>query len=337
MAALTDTDAPEPIGAAPINFVNRTFVAAAQPFWAEVSGKVETLRAEWSAALKSITAAPTSLTSAGIVTVVTADTFEIALTGVRMLREAKCTIPVEMWHVLGDVQRGEAPLEWLSIKLVAFNATMFEPTSQKHFHFTDEEIAAANIETLKYLAIRHSSFAQVLYLDPGVVPTKAIDLLFGKSEYTSRQAVIWPSYFKTSERNPISRIIDGTSTKLFQQDSRIIMLDKQRKWPELVLAAHFSSATYVKMMGSNAGLQLACIALKSNCAHVAKPAAPLGMNDDFGRFCGHSKLQFGLASETLFVDMPFRSRDEVFDVDFRLMQVAAALQSELLRRRITGS
>ena len=81
MAALTDTDAPEPIGAAPINFVNRTFVAAAQPFWAEVSGKVETLRAEWSAALKSITAAPTSLTSAGIVTVVTADTFEIALTG----------------------------------------------------------------------------------------------------------------------------------------------------------------------------------------------------------------------------------------------------------------
>ena len=86
----------------PTFFVNDTFVAEITPYWKSFdSAKVESMKKAWQAEVNHIPASilhPVSIYN-GIVMVAQKHTFELALVNVRMLREVKSAVPIEVWYV----------------------------------------------------------------------------------------------------------------------------------------------------------------------------------------------------------------------------------------------
>ena len=195
------------------------------------------------------------------------------------------------------------------------------------------DISTASYETLKVLACLHSQFERVMLLDPHAIPTKSLEHMFDMKEMLSNHAILWSANTKTSEGSPITKILPNYPAAQWEQDSSIVMINRSFKHKVLFLALHFASDVYVHMMGGDNSIRLACIALDAGCALNPKQPNPIGMMDDSEQMCGHSKIHYGHAGETQFIVIPFSSRDETFDIDFKSMQnpsVSAAKSVKLI-------
>jgi hypothetical protein len=114
---------------------------------------------------------------------------------VTVLRGLGCRLPVEIWHLPGEMPPGlAAALAWLDdVRLVSSDSVGLTPRTRP--------LGARDAGWwLKAFAVRHSGFTEVLFLDADNVPTRDPAYLFNDSAYQRAGAMFWPDLPPPRER-----------------------------------------------------------------------------------------------------------------------------------------
>jgi alpha 1,2-mannosyltransferase len=196
-------------------------------------------------------------------------------------REQKCTLPIQVWYVGNELTQG------------AINA--LREIDVRCYNFLDYE---KNIELkgwmLKPLAIKLSSFKEVLYLDADNIPAVNPEFLFQTPEYEDSGAVFWPDFWETDSNNQIWEIIGCKSVPMKEQESGQLLINKEKCWKELNLAVYFnrnSNIYYSLLLGDKDTFRFAWLALKSNFYFISHEVASCGQVDFDGMFLGNTMVQ----------------------------------------------
>ncbi|KAI7857955.1 mannosyltransferase putative-domain-containing protein [Circinella umbellata] len=159
------------------------------------------------------------------------DTFERALTSVKVLRRQDCHLPVEIWH-LPDELPSDATLEALN-ELGAVPRDLSEPSLPRPMQYRRDTEKQFQI---KAAAIINANFEQVLYLDSDNTPTRNPSFLFETSAFKATGAMFWPDFWKTHTENKIFEVLDISCKDEWEQESGQMVIDKTKSWLPLQLA-----------------------------------------------------------------------------------------------------
>jgi len=110
---------------------------------------------------------------------------------VTTLRGLGCTLPIEIWHMAGEMPEDMAAVfTEAGCRLVDADATLaaLRIVPRKN----DAEIGRGRGWWLKAVAVRFSGFAEVLLLDADNVPARDPTYLFDDRAYTRPGAFFWP-------------------------------------------------------------------------------------------------------------------------------------------------
>lgn len=145
----------------------------------------------------------------------------------KSLKDVGCNLPIEVWHLGGELSCE------IKEELKAHGVTCKD--------FVDYGISEVTSGyMLKPLAIKFSSFKEVLYLDADNFCLSNPEQLFAESQYLQKGAIFWPDYWKTHEDNPIWKIIDKEYRYENEQESGQILVNKEKCWKELNLCVYFN-------------------------------------------------------------------------------------------------
>lgn len=150
-----------------------------------------------------------------------------ASTGLGMLRETGCTLPVEVW--MKDTQE-EKPgwcKELRNEGMVCRRLSDYMDVSKLEHGYQ-----------LKINSILLSSFEQVLFLDGDNVPVRNPDGIFDSKSFTDTGVVLWSDYWRHSGAPILPYILGITgeaSEVLIQEENKTVesgqlMWDKKRHW-----------------------------------------------------------------------------------------------------------
>ena len=300
-------------------FVDIEFVDRVKDAWVAVSSTVSAKQQEWKQYVGTIpTFTSWRYSGSGIVMVADVGLLEASMVSIRMFRESRGNTAIELWYRKGliDPVALKAPLDWLNIKTREFEESIRATAVSVDFDDIDRH-PDTRYAKLKALALIHSSFKDVLLLDPDVIPIVPIDALFQHHTFQSSGCTLWPDYWKSSPANPIWDIIGSKAPASWEQDGSIMLVNKATLWREIHLMLHFSTEYYMPFSNGGKDLLLhACRALGTTCDMIRKRPSPLGMmGDSSDSFCGFAMLQHGHSGEQLFVHHHLRSKEELFDID----------------------
>ena len=165
---------------------------------------------------------------------------------VRLLRHVGCALPVEVWHLDGEMDEDARSL------LAGLGATCVNADAlvrDRPFRFVEGHWWKG--WQLKPYAIVHSRFEEVLYLDADCYPVRDPAFLFRVREYRNKGAVFWPDL--ASSWN----LLGAGVWKVFGVPARVpprtpplesgqILVSKKACWRELQLALWYNAhAPYV--------------------------------------------------------------------------------------------
>ncbi|HEX4612617.1 MAG TPA: hypothetical protein VH092_30765, partial [Urbifossiella sp.] len=163
--------------------------------------------------------------------------FASAYVTVRVLRHLGCTLPVELWHLAGEVTDAMRDvLRPYGVVCVDADATAARyPFRFLHGHWWKGW-------QLKAYAIAHSRFREVLFLDADCYPTRDPEFLFGWPPYRERGATFWPD-LRTSEwmLAPERWAVFGTRPGWLALESGQMLVNKEACWRELQLALWYNA------------------------------------------------------------------------------------------------
>jgi hypothetical protein len=146
---------------------------------------------------------------------------------IRMLRQLRCCLPIELWH-FGREEVGrkmQRLVEPFGVKCIdAF-----------HFHENFPMRNPLGFE-LKCYAILHSCFREVLSLDADNVPIVDPTFLFDTAEYQRSGAIFWPDYGSLGPERKIWKLCDVPYREEPEFESGQTMIHKERCWEALNLA-----------------------------------------------------------------------------------------------------
>jgi hypothetical protein len=162
---------------------------------------------------------------------------------VRSLRYHGCSLPMELWHLAGEVN--EALRRLLETEGVAFREApdgLCRPAAHPRA-----------VHALKPYAIAHSAFREVLFLDADNCAFRDPTFLFETSEFRRHRAIFWPDW------GPMTGHLGGPELRRdfglrggaeVEFESGQIALDKCDRWRALALTLHLNehSAYYYRFL-----------------------------------------------------------------------------------------
>ncbi|KAG2218095.1 hypothetical protein INT45_000018 [Circinella minor] len=216
------------------------------------------------------------------------DTFERALTSVKMLRHQDCHLPVEIWH-LPDELPSDATVEALN-ELGAVPRDLSEsflPRPMQYRRDTEKQFQ------IKAAAIINANFEQVLYLDSDNTPTRNPSFLFETSAFKATGAMFWPDFWKTHTENKIFEVLDISCKDEWEQESGQMVIDKTKSWLPLQLAWYMQEHSDLYFQFLNGDKDTFKYAWKALGVPYYMTETFLGMGGlEVETFCGHTMLQY---------------------------------------------
>lgn len=274
--------------------------------WSQSAAQIHARQVDWHKALAMTPAYPAAkFSGAGIIVVAGGKYLKPALVMIRLLRDAGCTLPIQVWH-LGQEEMTDAHKALLA---------PFSVETRDFRNYVDDaslQPIQANVGLrlfqLKPLAILHSSFENVLLLDSDNCPLRDPSYLFDSPEFIKFGAVFWPDFWKTSTTNPIHTIIgeDKLAKDEWEQESGQLLINKRAGWKALNLCVHFNSAFYMHLLnGDKDTFRFAWKASSTPFFMVDSWPVSVGTIKELHTaqqgFCGHTMLQHDLLGQPLFV------------------------------------
>ena len=166
-----------------------------------------------------------------------------AYVSVRVLRHVGCTLPIELWHLAGEI---DAPMRRLlrPLGVRCVNADVI--ARRRPFRFLEGHWWKG--WQLKPYAIAHSSFREVLFLDADCYPVRDPSFLFDWPGYRACGAVFWPDI--ESSRGMFTprlwALFGIPPEERMPLESGQLLIDKVRCRRELHLTLHYNArADYI--------------------------------------------------------------------------------------------
>ncbi|GAQ87043.1 protein with Mannosyltransferase domain [Klebsormidium nitens] len=256
--------------------------------WAELSSQTEQLTAAWKAALASTPKYPAGHFS-GKGLVITATKLDMdnipAILGT--FHSEGLNLPaIEIWYS-GEVSADIIDtLSGTYRKLVIRNVANYASAADLKSTITSQ---GDHVFQAKPLAIIHSAFEEVLFMDADNVAISNPAALFSSAKYRSAGALFWPDFWQTATRNPIWSVL-GIEPQGWEQESGQIVVNKRTSWAALNLAFFLAKdATFQQMVNGDkeASVRLAFLATKTPFFMVETAVAVAGSETETG-FCGHT-------------------------------------------------
>ena len=257
-------------------------------FWPQIRADASALRQDVRQALLATPTYPGTFRGRGIVMAVRQHSAEAALATLKLVRVYGCELAVEVWYLRGELR--EDVLR--QYQVLGATVHMFE----NHFDAADLQHvcwnAHARLMQLLPLAVIHSQFEEVLFLDANTAPLRNMGELFDDVQYRTAGAMFWPDYFKLSVSNPVWDALDLSAADAWSVDAGAVLFNKRKCWIALHYAVHLHTEPVMKVVLEPDALQLAFRASKTDFYLAPHRATPVGMMDELsGRICGLAALQ----------------------------------------------
>lgn len=251
---------------------------------------IHALKAEWQDYQRKVSPYPGTFKGRGIVICAGGiEYFTCAWVNIKVLRDHGCTLPVEVWYY-GD-------------ELNETVISMLTPLNVQCKNFLDYGIAANVGFMLKPLAIMHSAFEEVLYLDADNVCTTAPSYLFEDEGYLKNGAMFWPDFWKISPLNPMWQITGTHPELLEEQESGQLLIDKKACWEALNLCVFFNLNSFIYyrfLMGDKDTFKFAWLALRTPFYWISTLPSSCGYIQH-GNFYGMTMVQHDTSGKQLFM------------------------------------
>lgn len=208
---------------------------------------------------------------------------------VNRLRDTGCDLPVEVWH-LGNEISDSVIKSFAGLNVSFRNFYDIGPVLKTGFF-------------LKPLAILHSSFQEVLYLDADNVCLHDPSYLFDLPDYQMTGTIFWPDYWLTDPKNPIWEIIGSSASDTSEQESGQLVVNKEICWKELNLCLHFNMMErhYYKLLyGDKDTFKFAWLALKTAYYMIPELPGSCGITID-ETYYGNTIIQYDHQGEIIFL------------------------------------
>ncbi|WP_337660506.1 hypothetical protein [Anderseniella sp. Alg231-50] len=185
---------------------------------------------------------------------------------VRVLRDIHQTaLPIEIWH-LGPAEM-PAFLTNIFARMGCKTVDALSVGSSKVSEFVDGW-------QLKALALKHSSFEEVILLDADQVPLGNPAAILDWREYAETGAVFWPDIVHIAAENPVWQLLGLTPVQVQSWESGQLCINKKLHWRavNLVLAINERAETFYQLVyGDKDTFLLAWQLTKSSFSLVPHP------------------------------------------------------------------
>jgi alpha 1,2-mannosyltransferase len=217
--------------------------------------------------------------------------FTTAYILIKMLRNSGCILPVEVWYY--DKELSFEMIETLkNLEVDCMDMKEFVDGSPHGF-------------LMKPLSILYSKFREVLFLDADNVCTSDPSYLFEDTNYLECGCIFWPDFWKTSQENPIWRILGLEHCNGWEQESGQLLINKEKCWKELQLTTYFNinaNDYYRFIYGDKDTFRFAWMAMGRSFYMIKKPVSSCGYNDPHtGRFSGVTMAQHDSDGRIIFL------------------------------------
>jgi len=216
--------------------------------------------------------------------------FTCAWVAIKNLRRLGCTLPIEVWYYGNEIS-DEAVEQLQQLNAICKNFLDFGHRNVQGF-------------LLKPLAILHSQFKEVLFIDADNNCISNPQSLFYSDEYLEYGCIFWPDYWRTDEENPIWKITESKDYHIPEQESGQILINKETCWREMNLCLFLNlrqDIFYRMLYGDKDTFKFAWIALKSKFYMIKKETATCGYYNVNHEFLGTTMVQHGLDGNALFL------------------------------------
>jgi hypothetical protein len=209
---------------------------------------------------------------------------------IRSLRHAGCTLPIELWHMAGEMNRPVR--DWFEPYGVTFRDAGQLPWGRHRFF--------NGSHGFKPYAVMHSRFREVLFLDADNCAVRDPSFLFDAPEYRETGAVFWSDPVAMTGRlgGRELRADYGLEPGGEEFESGQFIVDRQRCWRALALTLHVNELSgyyYRFLFGDKETFRLAFDAVRQPYRLVGQP--PDARQHDW-RKVGH--LQYWTDGQPLF-------------------------------------
>lgn len=213
---------------------------------------------------------------------------------INVIRSLGCKLPIQVWFYEKDLNNED--IQRLKIQGVTTHDLSLALLDHPEFNIKDTKGSDGRMYQVKGASILLSSLSQILYLDSDNVPIRDPTYLFDTTLYTTKKAIFWPDFWKTSESNPIWEILDIDCTQEYEQESGQILIDKRS--PKVVkalsLAVYMQSQSdfYFKFLfGDKDTFRFGFRALGVDYFMVKEHVGIIG-SFVYGFYCGHTIIQY---------------------------------------------
>jgi alpha 1,2-mannosyltransferase len=287
---------------------------------------INRLRTEWKAHAASIPPYPGGFEGKGIVICAGGlRYFTCAWITLQLLKKYNCPLPIEVWYI-GNEFTPEVIAALTDMGITCKNAA-------------DHTTARFDGVALKPLAILHSSFKEVLFIDADNISMSDPSYLFEAEEYNTLGAIFWPDIWKTDKSNPIWKITGTNDYDSMELESGQLLVNKAKCWKELNLCLHFNEQRqyyYSMLLGDKDTFRFAWQALRTPYHLIQKSVAFSGyFNEKENAFFGLSMVQHDTAGRILFIHRNLLKWD-ITDTDEMIWKEIRQFRDDGGERRING-
>lgn len=203
---------------------------------------------------------------------------------IHRLRQLKCTLPIELWHLGPSELDDEMQKLVSSLGVKCIDAL---PVAKR------QKIRYLGGWECKPLAILYSSFQEVLYLDADNIAVQNPEYLFESKPYLKTGAMFWADEGREERANPVWRACGLKRPDGPEFESGQILVDKQRCWKALRLALWFnenSAFFYQYLRGDKETFHLAFHRMENAYGFIRNSAERRG--DYLRQYDDHGHLIF---------------------------------------------
>jgi len=168
--------------------------------------------------------------------------FPSAYVSICVLRHVGCHVPVELWHLNGEITpRMRELVGTLGVTLIDADAA----AARQPFRFLEGHWWKG--WQLKAYALANSAFEEVLLLDADCYPTRNPESIFTSAAYLRHGSIFWPDYPTSAGlMTPAQWQVFGLEPRQPPFESGQMLVHKGRCWRELQLTLWFNGqADYV--------------------------------------------------------------------------------------------
>lgn len=239
--------------------------------------------------VRATTAYPGGYRGRGVVVVGGGRYLVSAYVTIRILRHVGCRLPIELWHLRGEV---DEPMRRLLRVYRVECRDADEEAQRRPFRFLHGHWWKG--WQLKPYAVACSRFREVLMLDADSYPTRDPEYLFDWSPYREKGAVFWPDLITSAHLlTPEKWAVFGAEPRQPPFESAQLLVDKRRCWRQLQLALWYNAHAdfvYHILWGDKDTFNVAWRKLKRDYA-MPRPTSDWDT---------HTILQYGPGGEVLF-------------------------------------